>query len=199
MAQFFVVVSGQVESALFEDYDRLFAKVNFVHNGEGVEDWTVVDGAEAGLTQVARKSVDGGSPVFVFNYPIEVAYASTNVSGWPRLLVSMFSINGLGNHTLAGYGFVHVPTAPGRYTRYVRTFRPRSSSLWQRINAWLFGDPPEFLNLPKVLGDGKGREVARVVSSGVVKVTFNVSTKGLSAAGYSESASSVAAAASSTA
>ena len=172
--------------------------MNFVHNGEGVEDWNVEDGSEGGLTQVARKNVDGGPPVFVFNYPLDVSYSSTNVAGWPRLMVSMFSINGLGNHTLAGYGVAHVPTAPGRYTRYIRTFRPRSSSLWQKINAWLFGDPPEFLNLPKVLGDGKGREVARVVSSGVVKVTFNVTTKGMAAAGYSESASSIASASTST-
>lgn len=209
-SRFYVMVTGQIESAQvrshgakarlpallvltgvilrlqFEGYDRIFAKVNFVHNGEGVEDWQLVQGAEAGLTQVACPARDGDSSLFVLNYPLEVGYASTNVSGWPRCIVSVFGVNALGWHVLAGYGLVHVPTAPGRYERVLRMFRPASASLWQSINSFLFGDPPEFLNIASVLGEGAGREIARVESSGFVKLELNVTTKNMATYGYSE-------------
>eukprot|EP00300_Choanocystis_sp_HF-7_P042716 c9423_g1_i1.p2 GENE.c9423_g1_i1~~c9423_g1_i1.p2 ORF type:complete len:212 (+),score=35.71 c9423_g1_i1:38-637(+) len=189
-SKFYVMVNGQLEAAEFGGYSRIFAKVNFVHNADGVEDWQVIQGSETGITQIACASPDGDAAVFALNYPLEVGYSTTNASGWPRIIVSVFGVNALGSHVLAGYGVIHVPMAAGRYVKYVRTFKPASASLWQWLTSMLYGDPPEFLNIAKVLGEGTGREVARVESSGVVKFELNVTTKHMATYGYTEASGS---------
>ena len=57
----------------------------------------------------------------------------------------------------------------------------------QSVLSWLTGNYPEFYD-PKLAAAGKGREVVRTTSTGVVRVAFNVVTKGLSAHGYTNGA-----------
>jgi B9 domain-containing protein 1 len=101
-------------------------------------------------------------------------------------VVTVYSVDNLNRHVLRGYGVCHVPVSAGRHTQYIRTFRPISSSLLQRFNAWITGEPPEFLDGAKFVAQGVSRDVTRVESSGAVKVSFNVLTKNMAAFGYSE-------------
>ncbi len=55
----------------------------------------------------------------------------------------MYGADAFGRDVVRGYGSVLVPTAPGRYIRYVRLFAPRSSSMLQQLLAWLSGGQPE--------------------------------------------------------
>lgn len=135
------------------------------------------------MSQIAR-AVAASDGVFLWNYPVDVTFRSSNPYGWPQLVVSVYALNAFGRDVICGYGFVHVPTTPGRHERYVQLYRPRSSSLCNRIVTWLVGSPPEFFDSDFV-AQGRGRDVTRVASGGSVKIVFNVLTKNLKAFGYS--------------
>lgn len=52
--------------------------------------------------------------LLVWNFPIDVTYKSTNVFGWPQLVVHVFGLDPLGRDVIKGYGAAHLPTCPGR-------------------------------------------------------------------------------------
>mmetsp|Transcript_32536 Transcript_32536/g.76634 ORF Transcript_32536/g.76634 Transcript_32536/m.76634 type:complete len:107 (-) Transcript_32536:456-776(-) len=83
-SSFEVHVMGQIESAFFPTEDNLYC--NFcLQRGP---DWQVVAGVEEGITQVA--SVPPGSMAkVVWNFPLEMTLKSTNVYGWPQLVLSV--------------------------------------------------------------------------------------------------------------
>ena len=85
---------------------------------------------------------------------------------------------------MEAYGTIHVPTQPGRHTRYMRTFSPISSSILSKFLGWVTGKNAEFKNAPKLLAGGEGREVTRVKSGGIVKVVFQVTLKNMETFGY---------------
>ena len=110
-------------------------------------------------------------------------FRSSNVHGWPQIVLGVYGLTAFGGDVVRGYGCTHVPTQVGRYTRYIQLYTPVSSSLCQRLSAWITNNPPEFFD-SKFIAQGKGREVTRVRSHGVVKVTFNVTTKNMQQWGY---------------
>jgi Ciliary basal body-associated, B9 protein len=114
---------------------------------------------------------------------LDVTFCSTNVHGWPQLVLSVYGNNFWGNDVVRGYGSIHVPLVPGRHVRYIKLFVPQSSSLCQRIMSCLKGEAPELFD-PRTIADSRGREVLRVASSGIVKVVFNVSSRNMAAFGY---------------
>jgi hypothetical protein len=124
-------------------------------------------------------------------------FRSSNVHGWPQLVVGVYGLTMMGGDVVRGYASVHVPTTPGRHTRYVQLYTPVSSSCCQRLTAWLTHNPPEFFD-SKFVAQGRGREVTRVRSHGCVKVTFNVTTKNMKEWGYQVDAERAAPDASST-
>lgn len=67
----------------FPELEDLYCKFSFVHG----QDWIVTSGLEEGISQVAKKSLDERQ-VFVWNFPIEITYKSTNPFGcWFVFLV----------------------------------------------------------------------------------------------------------------
>ena len=140
-------------------------------------------GVEHGVSQIAKRSSGGVTDTLVWNYPLDVMFRSSNVHGWPQVVLGVYGLTAFGGDVVRGYGCVHVPTHPGRYTRYVQLYTPVSSSLCQRLTAWVTNNPPEFFD-SKFIAQGKGREVTRVRSHGVVKISFNVTTKNMSEWGY---------------
>lgn len=175
---FHVMITGQVESARFHGIDNLYCKYVFVYG----PDWQPVQGSQQGISQVSRKQ-GGGNNTVVWNFPIDASYKTTNAFGWPRLVLSVYSIDSLGRDVVRGYSSVLIPPFPGNYTRYVRTFAPVSSSLLQSFISWVTGNYPEFYD-SKFVSHGEGREVTRTKSSGIVKCVFNVSTRGMGKFGY---------------
>lgn len=133
---------------------------------------------------MARKS-SGQNRKVVWNFPLDISFKSTNAFGWPQLVLSVYGMDMLSRDVIQGYGRVHIPITPGRYTKYVRLFRPAPSSWMQGFTSWLNGEPPEFVNSSFIAG-GEGREAVRVESEGLVKVQFNVVTKDMSTFGYSD-------------
>ncbi|KAG7167528.1 B9 domain-containing protein 1-like [Homarus americanus] len=101
----------------------------------------------------------------------------------PQIIISIYGTDVFGNVVIRGYTACHVPITPGTHTRRLTTFVPESASMVQKLISWLIGRRPEFVD-PKLITQGKGREVTRVRSQGEVTVTFNVMMKDFMKFGY---------------
>jgi len=180
---FYVLVTGSIEGCEMSGHDNLYVKYSLARGA----DWSVLAGVEQGVSQIAQRThaqsdgSSGGS--FTWSYPIDALFRSTNVHGWPQLVLGVYGLTVWGGDVVRGYGCTHIPTQPGTHTRYIPLYTPVSSSLCQRLTAWLTNNPPEFFDA-RFIAQGKGREVTRVKSNGVVKVVFHVTTKNMREWGY---------------
>lgn len=177
-ASFIVSITGQIESCDFPGINNLYCKYDFVH---GV-DWTVIEGMEQGISQIGSTLTESGS-VIVLNFPLEIVFKSVNIFGWPQLTLSVYGPDFLGRDIVRGYGSVHVPTVPGRYSSVVPMLTPRPLSLMDAVTTGLTGQATEFHDVTFV-SRAQGREVTRVTSYGTVKVLWNVMMKNTAPFGY---------------
>ncbi|XP_004716836.1 B9 domain-containing protein 1 isoform X2 [Echinops telfairi] len=175
---FLLMVNGQVESAQFPEYDDLYCKYCFVYG----QDWAPTAGLEEGISQITSKSQDTRQ-LLTWNFPIDVTFKSTNPSGWPQIVLSVYGPDLFGNDVVRGYGVVHIPFSPGRHKRTIPMFVPESTSKVQKFTSWFMGRRPEYTD-PKVVAQGEGREVTRVRSQGFITLLFNVVTKDMKKLGY---------------
>jgi B9 domain-containing protein 1 len=206
--------TGQVESASFPNLDSLYVRYTFQHGpdwkiAQGIDAGFSQEAQKGGEgdssivwnfpIDVTFKSTNPfGWPRLVLSVyskvrrhrrhcppPPPIFYPSSRAHppSAPYPPPSLARQDFLGRYVIRGYGSVLLPTTPGRYVRYVRTFAPASSTLLQAALAWLTGALPEFYD-SRFAASGKGREVVRTVSTGVVRVAFNVVTRGMAAHGY---------------
>ncbi|DAZ93562.1 TPA: LOW QUALITY PROTEIN: hypothetical protein N0F65_009802 [Lagenidium giganteum] len=176
-AGFQVVCTGQIEGIDYPGVNNLYCRYAVTYG----TDWRVLHGAEAGLSQLAYRS--NQEEGILLNFPIDISFQTTNPFGWPRLVLSVYGLDGLGRDVIRGYGAVHIPTTAGRTKRQVPLFKPLSSSLMQQFTAWLAGSPPEYFD-SKFITQNDGREVTRVSSAGKATVVFNVARHGMTQFGY---------------
>lgn len=174
---FQLIVSGQIESILYPGVGNLYCRYAVTYG----TDWRVIHGADAGLTQLAYRSSQDDA--IVFNFPIDISFKSTNPFGWPRIVFSVYGLDGLDRDIVRGYGSMHIPTTSGVTTRHVALFKPLSSSLLQQFTAWLTGSPPEYFDA-KFITQNNGREVTRVTSAGKIQVTLNIVNSAMRQHGY---------------
>ncbi|XP_067002744.1 B9 domain-containing protein 1 [Anabrus simplex] len=175
---FLVSVAGQIESAIFPDLDDIYCKYCYTYG----PDWTITNGLEEGISQIAKCSKDARQ-MFVWNFPLDVTFKSTNPFGWPQLIISVYGLDIFGNDVVRGYGLCHLPIAAGQYKKTLPMFVPESTSLLQKLTCWLTGRRPEYVD-PKILAQGEGREVTRVRSQGWVRISLNVLTRDIAHHGY---------------
>ncbi|TWW69632.1 B9 domain-containing protein 1 [Takifugu rubripes] len=175
---FLLSVNGQIQGANFPEFDHLYCKFCFVYG----HDWVPTAGLEEGITQITCKGKQ--SPhTLIWNFPLETTFKSTNPSGWPQLVLSVYGPDVFGNDVVRGYGATHIPITPGQHTRSVPMFVPEPTWRLQKFTSWLLGRRPEYTD-PKVVAHGEGREVTRVRSQGFVTVSFHIMTKDMKKLGY---------------
>ena len=146
-SSFFLVVTGNIESAISSETSCLNEKLYCRYSFSYGEDWEVVHGVSMGLTQIASQGMisnndDEGGNIVVFNFPIEISFQSTNPHGWPRLALSIFGFDFMGRDVVKGYASVLLPITPGRHTQIVRTYCPVSGSKFVEFVNWLMGTNP---------------------------------------------------------
>ncbi|KAM3597652.1 uncharacterized protein V6R79_007497 [Siganus canaliculatus] len=183
---FLLTLNGQIEGANFPEYDNLYCKYCFVYG----HDWAPTSGLEEGITQITCKGSQS-SHKLTWNFPLETTFKSTNPSGWPQLVVSVYGPDVFGNDVVRGYGATHIPFTPGQHTRTIPMFVPEPTWRLQKFTSWLLGRRPEYTD-PKVVAQGEGREVTRVRSQGFVTVSFHIMTKDMKKLGYDTGPSSAA-------
>ena len=80
------------------------------------QDWSVLTGFEQGISQISKQSdFNFDSRPCVWNFPLDIAFKSTNVYGWPSLILSVYGFDFLGRDVIRGYGSLVIPTIPGTY------------------------------------------------------------------------------------
>ncbi|XP_054851662.1 B9 domain-containing protein 1 isoform X2 [Eublepharis macularius] len=130
---FLLMVSGQIESAQFPEFDDLYCKYCFVYG----HDWAPTSGLEEGISQITSKN-RGYQPNLVWNFPIDITFKSTNPFGWPQIVLSVYGPDVFGNDVVRGYGAVHVPFTPGRsnldYQNSVSAIKEQSQCLFQNLH-----------------------------------------------------------------
>ncbi|CAM9472935.1 unnamed protein product, partial [Ectocarpus fasciculatus] len=163
----------------FGSLDGLYCRYGF-HFGP---DWSITGGIDTGLSQMSRTSALHSEPGIVWNFPIDIKFKSTNVFGWPRIAISVYGADFLGRDVVRGYGSCLVPLVPGTHTVDVEMYTPMASSFLNNLASWFWGNPPEVRRFfdSKFICQNDGREVTRVQSTGVVRVKFNIRTRGLTA------------------
>lgn len=75
----------------------------------------------------------------------------------PQLIISCYGLDTFGNDVVRGYGVCHLPVSAGQHFKTIPMFVPESTSLLQKMTAWLTGRRPEYVD-PRVLAQGEGRE-----------------------------------------
>ena len=109
-----VHVNGTLQGVIIgENPAHLFVRAHFTYGS----DWTIVAGAEQVLTQVAIHEQPGGA---VLNMPIDVCFRTTNLHGWPRIVLSVYGESGLQSLLQSrpvpiplGHGAALLPVVPG--------------------------------------------------------------------------------------
>ncbi|EOD40530.1 hypothetical protein EMIHUDRAFT_222627 [Emiliania huxleyi CCMP1516] len=175
---FNVMATGQIESGRFEGNSSLYCRYVFSCG----EDWSVMCGVEEGITQMASSSGSTANGSVVWNFPIDATFRSTCPHGWPQLVLSVYGEDYFGRpDMILGYGAVHLPLTPGRHRVTVRTFRPLASSLLGRLQSWLNGMRPEFIE-SLFPAKGEGREATSPCICSPRPALF--STTGMEQLGY---------------
>ncbi|VDP13533.1 unnamed protein product, partial [Soboliphyme baturini] len=138
----------------FPFISNVYCKYTFAYG----QDWSVVAGIEDGITQLSHPSqVATTRGQFVFNFPLEITFSSTNPCGWPRLVLSCYGTDFFGHDVIRGYGATTLPVSPGSHKKTVPMFVPRSSSGFQAVFGWLLGRRPEFAD-PTFVAQCSNRE-----------------------------------------
>lgn len=196
-SSFFLMVTGQIECAqtsstpLVNTQLKLYCRYTFSYG----PDWVVNHGVTEGITQIAgsRRALKGDDDqvvkgsVNVFNFPIEISFQSTNTYGWPRLCVSVYGIDFLGREKIRGYGSILLPINPGRYTKFLTTYRPVSGTALQQFISWLTASQPEYRDTT-ITARGEGRALTRVVSENInLKINLVTTRKDFQSFGYTSS------------
>ena len=110
----------------------------------------------------------------IWCHPIDVHFCQGAVQGWPRLLFQVLQLNDVGRNEAVGYGFVHIPSAPGCFELECPTWRP-IGSLQEEISAFFIGGQPQ-LATDNVIFNTAWDDRSRIKSqsSGTVHVQVDV-------------------------
>ena len=85
--------------------------------------WELLEGFETGQTHV---DAAGEGEMAVWAHPLDVHFVCRGLTGWPKLYFQVWTQDAHGRNDVVGYGFCHVPTAPGMYELDCPTWLPEA-------------------------------------------------------------------------
>ncbi|XP_026333059.1 B9 domain-containing protein 1 [Hyposmocoma kahamanoa] len=180
ITKFLVSFSGQIEYIIFPAGvfdDNLYIQYDTVWGA----DWEPVSGLTFGTSQMAQSGKDPER--VVFNMPLEMVFSSTNVSGWPQIIVTVRAQNSLSGDSLRGYGLALLPPTTGPRRITASLVRPQAATLLGEWLAWVTGRYPELVD-PKMLANGKENYLLRTESYGSITLSLTMVSKDLRKLGY---------------
>uniref|UniRef100_A0A061RH44 B9 domain-containing protein 2 n=1 Tax=Tetraselmis sp. GSL018 TaxID=582737 RepID=A0A061RH44_9CHLO len=134
--------------------------------------WELLEGFDEGQTQV--NSEEEGD-MATWAHPIDVHYCSKALTGWPKIYMQIWEQDSFGRNDICGYGFCHVPAAPGAYELQCHTWLPQGT-LGERITAHFVGGGPR-LKREEVVYSTEDRFRLQTTAAGVVHLELNVVAK----------------------
>ncbi|XP_011563597.3 B9 domain-containing protein 1 [Plutella xylostella] len=180
VTHFLVSISGQIEFASFPAGvfdEEVYVQYEFVWG----PDWAVKSGLTSGVSQMARP---GSNPeTVIFNMPVELVFSSTNVSGWPQIILTVRAKNMMSGDSLRGYALALTPPTAGVRQITSPLLRPRAATMLGEWLAWATGQYPELAD-PKMLASGKDNYLLRTESYGSITMSLSMISKDLRKLGY---------------
>nr|CBH09245.1 putative B9 protein [Heliconius melpomene] len=180
VTKFLVSFTGQIEYVRFPAGvfdEQLYLQYEIVWG----LDWDPISGLNSGISQIAKSGMDPEK--VIFNMPVEMLFGSTNVFGWPQLVITVRAKNFLSGDTLRGYALFLLPPTTGTQELSSPLLRPRSATLLGEWFAWFTGRHPELVD-PRMLANGKENYLLRTESYGSVKLKMTMVSKDLRKLGY---------------
>lgn len=146
----------------------------------GTTDWIVQQGANSGESQACTKSGFDGRAVA--NHPINVVFQTTDLDGWPQLVVEVWDKSHDGMKGLVGCGAVWMPSTPGLHTLQVPLWKPmpRGSAGFRETVLPSFYD---LTSLRQLAINPLLRHGMQCVTTGEAAVEINVLASNFDAAG----------------
>ncbi|XP_046959961.1 B9 domain-containing protein 1 [Vanessa cardui] len=180
VTKFLVSFNGNIEYVIFPAGifdEQLYIQFEVVW---GI-DWDPKSGLCTGTSQMARPGSDPEK--VIFNMPVEMVLGSTNVFGWPQLVVTVRAKNFFSGDTLRGYALFLLPPVAGTHEMTAPLVKPRSATMLGEWLAWLTGRQPELVD-PRMLATGKENYLLRTESYGHVRLKMTMVSKDLRKLGY---------------
>eukprot|EP01116_Phalansterium_solitarium_P002649 TRINITY_DN12798_c0_g1_i1.p1 TRINITY_DN12798_c0_g1~~TRINITY_DN12798_c0_g1_i1.p1 ORF type:complete len:177 (-),score=16.33 TRINITY_DN12798_c0_g1_i1:124-654(-) len=160
---------GELQGASGFPASELFCKYKFVLDDDN---WELLEGVMEGQTQVDNPQESDES---VWAHPIDVHLKASSIKGWPKINVQVWHQDRFGRNELYGYGFCHLPTAPGQFDLEIVTWRPEGSLL-EELKAYFLGGVPHLRN-DNLVVQGGDRYRLKTVPMGKVFLQIGVILK----------------------
>lgn len=180
---FHILVTGQIEQAtdFSQNIQNLYCRYVLSYGN----DWSVIHGVTSAMTQLSYSKTNR----IIWNFPIDLAFRSTNAFGWPRICVAVYGLDFFGRDVVRGYCSILIPTCAGRHELVVDMYRPISGSWCHEVMNWFKATLPEFYETA-FTARNEGREVTRVECDGKINLCLNISTKDMEKFGFARTLAS---------
>ncbi|KAL0207519.1 hypothetical protein P9112_012147 [Eukaryota sp. TZLM1-RC] len=176
MAPFALSISGQILTGTIHTHDHLTVKYEWHYNKSH---WTYVCGQTDGISHCCTKSPSpDGISTATWSLPLNLTLSSSNIHGWPRLVLTIYAKDWLGRDVVMGYGSVIVPLKHGPSFIQCPIYRPEATSMLEGLICWASGSLPHFAD-PLLPAKNDHRDLVRTCSSGFVGIKVNIISKGL--------------------
>lgn len=163
-----VHVVGQLLSASGFREQRIACKWRLVYGSN----WQAVQGLTDGLTQLDN------SPSGFTSYlchPIDVHFLVSGVQNWPKFEFEVWQQDSYGKSSPAAYGFLHLPSTPGRHRVSCLTWRPTGSLADEIVSLFTAGNLR--LEQPDIVSQSTDRFRLQTESSGSLTIDLYLMTR----------------------
>jgi len=166
MAELYII--GQIVGAKDFPSPNLFCRWSTVAGAL----WDIIEGEGKGQTQIDHP-MDGD--IAKWAHPIDIHYITKGIQGWPKLHFQVWHHDSFGRNEIYGYGFCHVPTAPGNHKLECVTWRP-VGTFAEQARAYFVGGGPQ-LKSPELVHSAMDRYRLRTQAMGSVMLDITIITK----------------------
>lgn len=130
---------GQILGGSGFPQKNLFCRFGVV-TGPG---WRLLEGFADGRTQIDHPQ---DAEMSIWAHPLDLHYATSSISGWPRLHFQVWAEDSFGRKELAGYGFCFLPTVVGEYNLECVTWKPAGSKWMDETRSFFLGGGPQLVH-----------------------------------------------------
>uniref|UniRef100_A0A8C7KLY8 MKS transition zone complex subunit 1 n=1 Tax=Oncorhynchus kisutch TaxID=8019 RepID=A0A8C7KLY8_ONCKI len=178
----------QLNSCLFREYSWLFLTSCFQLTLPSLccLDWSTLPfHSLSGVTQTCRTKTIGKDDVAFFSYPFSFESffrredeTEESLPQWPVLYFKVLSLDFWQRYRNEGYGYLVIPSTPGKHTITCHTWRPLQTGTVSELRRFFIGGSPELedYSYVRVPGTFKGERLSRFGfrTQTTGSVTFNL-------------------------
>ncbi|KAK6322510.1 hypothetical protein J4Q44_G00073020 [Coregonus suidteri] len=177
-----LLVNGEIDSAKGFEYDNLY--IHFFM--ELPNNWSTLPFQSlSGVTQTCRTKTIGKDDVAFFSYPFSFEAffrrkdeTEESLPQWPVLYFKVLSLDFWQRYRNEGYGYLVIPSTPGKHTVTCHTWRPLQTGTVSELRRFFIGGSPELedYSYVRVPGTFKGERLSRFGfrTQTTGSVTFNL-------------------------